>query len=35
MDRIRSDSTEAATLFDLGIALQLNFRRDEGLCLQA
>lgn len=34
MDRIRTDATEAATLFDLGIALQLDFRRAEGLCLQ-
>ncbi|HVY17817.1 MAG TPA: hypothetical protein VHB27_21540 [Rhodopila sp.] len=34
MDRIRPDGTEAGTLFDLGIALQLDFRRAEGLRLQ-
>lgn len=35
MDRIRPNTCEAATLFDLGIALQLDFRRAEGLSLQA
>ncbi len=34
MDRIRPNPTEAGTLFDLGIALQLDFRRAEGLRLQ-
>ncbi len=34
MDRIRPNPTEAGTLFDLGIALQLDFRRAEGLSLQ-
>jgi hypothetical protein len=34
MDRIRLNPTEAGTLYDLGIALQLDFRRTEGLHLQ-
>ncbi len=34
MDRIRPNPTEAGTLYDLGIALQLDFRRTEGLHLQ-
>ena len=34
MDRIRPNPTEAGTLYDLGIALQLDFRRAEGLRLQ-
>ncbi len=34
MDRIRPNPTEAGTLYDLGIALQLDFRRTEGLHVQ-
>jgi hypothetical protein len=34
IDRIRPNPTEAGTLYDLGIALQLDFRRTEGLHLQ-
>ncbi|HET6605183.1 MAG TPA: hypothetical protein VFG62_00855 [Rhodopila sp.] len=35
MDRIRLNPSEAGTLYDVGIALQLDFRRTEGLQLQA